>query len=163
MSSFYGNGVIVSGSGGGGTTNYNELDNKPITNLTGILPIDFSLLEIGVYNVKGNYKYSSDEETHTWLNSNIVQVFEDTVTGHKILRFDVYENDKRYTQTIIYNEDGSFAQEKFSYDVIQASVSSQLPETGDTSKIYSTEDGVYVYTEDGGYQKLGESFKWESL
>ena len=160
MSSFYGNG----GGGGGGTSDYNALNNKPIINLTGITPIDFSALPEDVYNIKGNYKYSADGETYTWLSANLVYVSKDTLTDNKIVHFDVYENDKRYSITIIYSDD-DYKVEKFAYDVIVSKQDKEeLPEVGDSGSIYSTEEGVFVYV-NGDYRQLGTSddYNWEPI
>lgn len=153
MSSFYGIGVIADESGG--TTNYNELENRPITNLTGILPVDFSSLDVGVYNVTGNYKYSAEDDTHTWSEPNMVYIFKDTVTGKKVLRFDVYEDGARYTITLVYDEDSTYTLSKYAYGMVSADSVEGLPATGDKSQIYTTKDGIYVW--DGEkYRKLGE-------
>ena len=52
--SFYGRGGGGSGSGEG-TSNYNELSNKPITNLVGVTAINLSSLTVGLYNIRGKY------------------------------------------------------------------------------------------------------------
>ena len=164
MSSFYGNGSAKGGGGGGGTSDYNALNNKPIVNLTGITPIDFSALPEDVYNIKGNYKYSANGETYTWLSANLVYVSKDTLTDNKIVHFDVYENDKRYSITIIYSDD-DYKVEKFAYDVIVSKQDKEeLPEVGEAGSIYSTEEGVFVYV-NGDYQQLGTSndFNWEPI
>lgn len=163
MSSFYGNGS-AKGGGGGGTSDYNALNNKPIINLTGITPIDFSALPEDVYNIKGNYKYSADGETYTWLSANLVYVSKDTLTDNKIVHFDVYENDKRYSITIIYSDD-DYKVEKFAYDVmVSKQDKEELPEVGDAGSIYSTEEGVFVYV-NGDYRQLGTSddYNWEPI
>ena len=164
MSSFYGHGSAKGGGGGGGTSDYNALNNKPIVNLTGITPIDFSALPEDVYNIKGNYKYSADGETYTWLSANLVYVSKDTLTDNKIVHFDVYENDKRYSITIIYSDD-DYKVEKFAYDVIVSKQDKEeLPEVGDSGSIYSTEEGVFVYV-NGDYRQLGTSddYNWEPI
>lgn len=154
MSSFYGIGVIADEDRG--TTNYNELDNRPIINLTGILPVDFSSLDVGVYNVTGNYKYGADDTTKTWDAPNMVYVFKDTVTGKKVLRFDVYEDGARYTLTLVYEDDGTYIISKYSYGLVSADSVADLPAVGDKSQIYTTKDGIYVW--DGQeYKQLGNS------
>lgn len=42
------------GGGGGGVSNYNELTNKPVQNLTGN-PIVLSTLQTGIYNISGTW------------------------------------------------------------------------------------------------------------
>jgi len=154
LSSFYGIGVIADEDRG--TTNYNELDNRPIINLTGILPVDFSSLDVGVYNVTGNYKYGADDTTKTWDAPNMVYVFKDTVTGKKVLRFDVYEDGARYTLTLVYEDDGTYIISKYSYGLVSADSVADLPAVGDKSQIYTTKDGIYVW--DGQeYKQLGNS------
>lgn len=154
MSSFYGVGVIA--DEGRGTTNYNELDNRPIINLTGVLPVDFSSLDVGVYHVTGNYKYGADDVTKTWNTPNMVYIFKDTVTGKKVLRFDVYEDGARYTLTLVYEDDGTYTISKYSYGMVSADSVADLPTTGNKSQIYTTKDGIYIW--DGQeYKQLGNS------
>ena len=63
MGSFYGN-YSVGGGGGEGTSNYNELTNKPITNLTGTdsKPIVLGDLFTGEYLIKGTYIYNLSDK-----------------------------------------------------------------------------------------------------
>lgn len=156
--SFYGRGTIGSGSGEGGTTNYNELSNKPITNLTGLTAINLSSLELGLYNIRGNYIYSSsDTETKTLTSPRLLQILLDNASGLKVAVFDYYENTKHFTRTITYNSDGTYTVNDYSYDsVVAATAESELPETGDASKIYITDNGVFVWSEDAqDYVQLG--------
>lgn len=162
MSSFYGIGVIA--DDGRGTTNYNELDNRPIINLTGVLPVDFSSLGVGVYNVTGNYKYGADDATKTWDAPNMVYVFKDTATGKKVLRFDVYENGARNTLTLVYENDGTYTISEYLDGLVNANSLAELPAIGDKSQIYITkEDGIYIW--DGQeYKQLGSSgFNWGTI
>ena len=91
MGSFYGQ-VSLGGSGSGGVSDYNELSNKPIKNLTGLTAINLSLLEEGLYNVKGNYIYnSSDTAVKTFASPRLLQVLlDDSVTDAKNIIFNFY-------------------------------------------------------------------------
>ena len=61
MTSFYGRGGS-SNSGEGGVSNYNELSNKPIANLSGATaPINLSTLVVGLYNIRGNYIFNAKD------------------------------------------------------------------------------------------------------
>ena len=164
MASFYGTGVIVGSGGGEGTTNYNDLENKPIINLIGVLPVDLSILEVGTYNIRGNYKYNENGDTHTFAETHLVQVFQDSVTQNKIVRFDIYKDDKRYTQSIIYdNTTGIYTEELYPYSTLVVSDTANLPEQGDVTKLYIRDDGIYVWT-GTDYQKLGtQDAVWESF
>ena len=163
MSSFYGNAAI---GGGEGTTNYNDLANRPIVNIEGIIaPVNLGSLAVGTYNVKGKYRYSeSDNDIKNWEYQNIVRIFNDAITDNHIARFDVYENDNRYTYTIITKPDNNYEVQKYAYDMVNADFSSALPEEGEINKIYSTGDGIYVYV-NGEYRQLGinEEQSWSPI
>ena len=63
MSSFYGGPSV--GGGGGGSSNYNDMSNVPIKNITGTSAnrfINFAGLDAGHYNLKGYYKKDSQSE-----------------------------------------------------------------------------------------------------
>lgn len=156
--SFYGRGG-GSSSGGSGTSNYNELSNKPITNLVGLTAINLSTLTVGLYNIRGNYIFNAkDNEIKSFNSSTFVEVMLDTVTGDKIVTFDVYENSKHLTYSIDYFEDGSYRVDKYTYEIINTSASTteELPAQGDVSKIYSTDEGLYVWNENKqDYVQLG--------
>lgn len=116
MSSFYGNaGIIVGGGDGSGTNDYNELKNLPFKNITGttLSPIDFSVLNYGNYVLQGKYTYG-DTEVQDALAAKIVQVFQDTQTGKRIVKFELFEEDTYYVVSLIYNSDGTYVEEKYS-------------------------------------------------
>lgn len=149
MTSFYGRGG-GSGTGGSGTSNYNELSNKPITNLTGLTAINFSTLTPGLYSIRGNYIYNADDgEVKTFPSSNFVEVLLDSISGDKIVTFDLYENGKHLTYSIDYFSDGSYKVDRYTYEIVSSVSGSteDLPETGDTTKLYATDDGLYVWNE----------------
>lgn len=163
--SFYGRGIIGSGSGEGGTTNYNELSNKPITNLTGLTAINLNSLELGLYNIRGNYIYNStDTETKTLASPRLLQVLLDSVSGLKVVVFDYYENGRHFTRTITYNTDDTYEVNNYSYDSVEAAADlSELPTTGDVSRIYTTSEGVFVWSDDAqDYVQLGKAIAAES-
>lgn len=114
MASFYGNAGTISGGGSSGTNNYNELKNLPFKNLTGtsMNPVDFSVLAYGNYVLQGKYVYG--ENVYEVLAPKIVQVFQDTETGNRIIKFETFEDNTYYVTSLIYNSDGSFLEEKYS-------------------------------------------------
>ena len=78
MTSFYGR---AGGNGGSGTTNYNELANKPIVNLSGLTAINFSTLTVGLYNIRGNYIYNSEDgDVKTFASPTFVKDSLDLIT-----------------------------------------------------------------------------------
>ena len=164
MASFYGTGVIVSGGGGEGTTNYNDLENKPIINLIGVSPINFKNLEVGTYNIRGNYIYEENGNTYTFADTHLVQVFQDSITQDKIVRFDIYENNQRYTKSIIYNSvSNTYTEETYTYSDLVVSGLIDFPIPGELDKIYRNANGLYVWT-GTDYQRLGtQNSKWESF
>ena len=156
--SFYGRGG-AGGGGGSGTTNYNELGNKPITNLAGLTAINLSTLVVGLYNIRGNYIYDAkDNEVKSFASQTFVQVLLDTESGDKIVTFDLYANSKHLTYSIDYFPDGSYKVDKYTYEAINASADTteELPAQGNASTIYSTEEGLFVWNETAqGYVQLG--------
>jgi hypothetical protein len=157
MASFYGRGGAS--TGGSGTSNYNELSNKPIANLTGLTAINLSTLTLGLYNVRGNYIYNADDkEVKSFASATFVKVLLDSVSGDKIVTFDVYENSKHLTISIDYFVDGSYKVDRYTYEVISSvsGTTEDLPEAGDATKLYATDEGLYVWNEQAQeYIQLG--------
>lgn len=158
MGSFYGRGIGSSISGSG-TSNYNELSNKPITNLTGLTAINLSSLTIGLYNIRGNYVFNAkDGEVKSFASPTLVQVLLDTITGDKVVTYDIYENGKHLTYSIDYLSDGSYKVDKYTYEIINtnAGTTEELPTVGDATQLYSTDEGLFVWNETAQkYVQLG--------
>ena len=156
--SFYGRGGGGSGSGEG-TSNYNELSNKPITNLVGVTAINLSSLTVGLYNIRGKYILNAeDKEEKVFPSSTLVQILLDTKTGDKIATYDVYEQGKHLTYSIDYLADGSYKVDKYTYEIINtnAGTTEDLPEEGDITQLYSTDEGLFVWNEEKqDYIQLG--------
>lgn len=148
--SFYGRGGGTS-SGGSGTSNYNELSNKPITNISGeIAPINLSTLTAGLYNIRGQYIFNAEDDVIKSFNSStFVKVLLDTVTGDKTVSFETYENEKHFSYSIDYLKDGSYKVDRYTYETVNANADTteDLPEEGNSSQIYSTNEGLYVWNE----------------
>ena len=66
------------GSGGGsqGTTNYDILTNKPVTNVIGS-PVVISNLATGIYNIEGTWAMTSDSTPIETLNDDLFYVRND--------------------------------------------------------------------------------------
>lgn len=161
MGSFYGQ-VSLGGSGsGGGVSNYNDLSNKPIKNLTGLTAINLSSLEEGLYNIKGNYIYNtSDTTVKTFASPRLLQVLlDDSVTDAKNIIFEYFNNGRHFAKIIHSYADGTYTEENYAYDhTISAENKSELPEIGDPSMLYSTSEGVFVWSEDAQeYVQLGST------
>lgn len=114
MGSFYGNGSWTSSSGGSGTTNYNDLTNQPIINLTGTesSPIALNELDYGIYLIKGLYRYNATDEIKQSSSPLSVQIFEDIATGNKAAKFEVIENKEVIIITVYYSDD-DFIEDRF--------------------------------------------------
>ena len=157
--SFYGRGGGGSGTGSSGTSNYNELSNKPITNLVGLTAINLSTLTVGLYNIRGNYIFNADDgEVKNFPSPVFVKILLDTVSGDKIVTFDVYENGKHLTYSIEYFADGSYKVDKYTYEIINttAGTTEELPKVGDATQLYSTDEGLFVWNETAqDYVQLG--------
>lgn len=156
--SFYGNGGGI-GSGGSGTSNYNELTNKPITNLVGLTAINLSALTVGLYNIRGNYIFSAEDgEIKHFSSPTFVKIMLDTVSGDKVATFDIYENGRHLTYSIDFLVDGSYKVDKYTYEIINTSAGTteELPAIGDSSQLYSTDEGLFVWNETAReYVQLG--------
>lgn len=96
MASFYGN---VSYAGGDGSvSDYNQLSNIPIKNLTGTtaVPILLAALEPGSYNINGTFKCGENTSLEEAVNLFV------TILGNgeqKTVRYDGYEDDSYFIIT----------------------------------------------------------------
>ena len=157
--SFYGNVGVGSGSSNPGTDNYNDLSNKPIINISAVGTTNLSSLAQGLYKISGDYIYSQDDtEVKHLASATLVQVYLDATTGDKIITFDTYENSKHITYNIDYLAEGTYKVDKYTYEVIKSisGTTEDLPEKGDSSQIYSTDEGLFVWNDDKqDYVKLG--------
>lgn len=98
------------------TLDYNKIPNIPIENKNGTLdsPIDLSSLDFGQYKISGNYIYNS-KMTEIMFNDNLyIYVFKDIENGKKIIKFEEFKNSNFYIVTLLYEEDGSYIEDRFS-------------------------------------------------
>lgn len=65
-----------SGGGTGGVSNYDQLSNKPVTNISGS-GIVISSLSTGVYNIDGTWKITPDDDEHETLKDDLFYVKND--------------------------------------------------------------------------------------
>lgn len=114
MSSFYGCHGVASGSGGSGVSDYNQLSNTPIKNLIGTenSPVDLSALSYGRYNIAGSYVITSDSEVITLDDQRVFSVYNDSVTGDKVIYYDIIKNGELVHMYITYGNDGSTKEEE---------------------------------------------------
>lgn len=126
MGSFYGNGGCVS-EGGSGNSDYNQLQNTPIKNLTGTegSPINFTNLSFGEYKITGYYIYNLNSEKFN-TKSLYISVFEDTETKKKIIKFEEFENSQFYIITLTYEENGDYIMDRFSPSDSLSSTASEV-------------------------------------
>ena len=104
MSSFYGGPSV--GGGGGGSSDYNDMSNVPIKNITGTSAnrfINFAGLDAGHYNLKGYYKKDSQSELQNVSEFIDLTVKTDTVTNKKVIQFFTIEDGVLYSNLIVYN------------------------------------------------------------
>lgn len=112
MTSFYGGGTITVNGSGTGTSNYNDLTNVPIENLTSTSEasaIVLASLSEGIYKLDGYYKVSDSDETVENMTSTLVTVKE-LENGEKIIQFSDIENGT--IVNYIIQEDGSFEEQE---------------------------------------------------
>lgn len=74
----------MGGGGGGGTgvTDYNQLSNRPVINLTGDNVV-ISQLTTGVYNIDGTWKMTPDDAERATGKDDLFYVFNDS-TGSRL-------------------------------------------------------------------------------
>lgn len=65
-----------SGDGTGGVSNYDQLSNKPVTNISGS-GIVISSLSTGVYNIDGTWKITPDDDERETLKDDLFYVKND--------------------------------------------------------------------------------------
>lgn len=65
-----------SGGGTGGVSNYDQLYNKPVTNISGS-GIVISSLSTGVYNIDGTWKITPDDDERETLKDDLFYVKND--------------------------------------------------------------------------------------
>ena len=111
MVSFYGN-AGGEGGGSGGTTNYNDLTNKPFINSVGTSanPTIIQNLSSGRYLISGYFKHGTDEPDDIAVPAGTkaeVIVGVDTVTGYKVAEYNTIENGDIIVNKILYKADGS--------------------------------------------------------
>ena len=107
MSSFYGNHGI--GGGGGGVTDYNQLSNKPITNIEGsnATPVSLNTLEYGTYLLSGYYKYIIDGDVYEADPPIMVKIMKDEVTNRRVVYYETIKNGVLVAVLGNYKDDGT--------------------------------------------------------
>lgn len=111
MVSFYGN-AGGEGGGSGGTTNYNDLINKPFINSVGTTssPIVIQSLESGRYLISGYFKHGTSQTENVEVPAGTkaeVIVGIDTVTGYKVAEYNTFQNGEIIINKILYNQSGA--------------------------------------------------------
>lgn len=160
MGSFYGN-YSVSGDGGGGTSNYNDLTNKPITNLTGTdsKPIVLGDLFTGEYLIKGTYIYNKSDENKKETLLLHVSVSLDEVTKERVCKFEKCEDGTWFMYVVIIRTD-DYLVNKYSFSKPSNNIlfvaQSELPLKGVEEVLYITEKAIYQWR-DNDYILLAAS------
>lgn len=150
MASFYGSGGCCS-SGGDGVTDYNALINKPIINLTGntTSPVTLSQLYYGEYLIKGSYTYTIKDPTIRPIGYLLyVSITQDSSTGKKIAKFESFEDGTWYMHTVIFNENETCVENKFTFDKSEGLFfvnENDLPVKGKEKILYITETKIYQW------------------
>jgi len=154
MSSFYGNYSV--GGGTGGTSDYNDLLNKPFIHKEGTLnnPIVLNTLDYGHYLIKGNFLYTSkDTENKTVNYQSYIEIYQDTISLRKVAKYETFEDGKYYIYTIYFNEDDTCLRDKLSItksDGVLFISESELPTEGSEGILYITERTIYQW-KNGNY------------
>ena len=117
MGSFYGPAQLGQNASNtpGGVTNYNDLFNKPIQNMTGIdgNPIVISDLVLGNYILRGKYQINPSGDIIHTDDAKILTIYEDETTHQKVAKFESFNNGKYIVTSILYEEDGGYSLKEY--------------------------------------------------
>ena len=87
--------AATGGGGGTGVSDYNQLQNRPVVNVTGS-DIVISVLSTGVYNIDGTWKMTPDDQERATGKDDLFYVFNDEsgtrltwVSAGKIVTYNV--------------------------------------------------------------------------
>jgi hypothetical protein len=150
MSSFYGSYCGTSGSANG-TSDYNDLLNKPFTNIVGTLssPIVLNNLDYGNYMLKGSFIYTSkDKDIKSVSYQNYIEIVQDAVSLKKVAKYETFEDGKFYIYSIYFNDDNTCLLDKMSISKSEGTIflnEEDLPEEGIESILYVTELAIYQW------------------
>jgi hypothetical protein len=166
MASFYG-GASAYGASSSGTSNYNELSNKPITNLVGLesSPIVLYDLDFGNYIIQGAYSNTAIDSIKQFSSPKSLSIEVDEETGKKVALYFTVENEITYlNQLVFFNENLCIVKkttwESSSSSDISINLEGTLPEVGEEGKLYVVGNAIYVW--DGqGYVNLTQP-TWEN-
>lgn len=103
--------------GGGGTTNYNDLINKPVINKTGTesSPIILNTLGYGEYIITGNFVYTNEDNTLKGGSfPTYISILQDGITLKKIAKYETFEDGIYYINTVSFNDDETCLIDKIS-------------------------------------------------
>lgn len=103
--------------GGGGTTNYNDLINKPVINKTGTesSPIILNTLGYGEYIITGNFVYTNEDNTLKGGSfPTYISILQDGITLKKIAKYETFEDGIYYINTVSFNDDKTCLIDKIS-------------------------------------------------
>jgi hypothetical protein len=149
MSSFYGTYNGTSG-GTGGTSDYNDLLNKPFTNIVGTStsPINLSNLDYGNYIIKGSYIYHKNDLNVKSAKILNVEILQDSSSSRKVAKFETIENNTFYIYLIYFNEDGTCLIDRTPIKKSEGVIfidEENLPTTGSEEVLYITEKTIYQW------------------
>ena len=168
MSSFYGN-HSVWGGGSGGTTNYNDLINKPVINKTGTesSPIILNALGYGEYIITGNFVYTNKDNTLKGGSfPTYISILQDGITLKKIAKYETFEDGIYYINTVSFNDDETCLIDKISIiknEGLSFIKEADLPEVGTEDVLYITERDIYRWdSEQGDYVSINTPL-WSTI
>lgn len=165
MSSFYG--CYGSSSTGTGTSDYNELANRPFINITGTQenPIVLNSLGYGNYVIKGFFMYVTNGNLKN-TSQLLVSITQDKITLKKTSFYETIENEKLYFYTVIFNDDGTCLINKESINKTNGTIfigESELPTIGSENILYITENNIYQWRNGAYILMNNNSQQWENF
>jgi hypothetical protein len=158
-------GEIVGASGG--TSDYNNLLNTPITNISGSesSPVVLNSLDYGMYLLTGSYKYVPRADIQSIKYKILVTISQDTATALKVASFETYEDGEAYHYSILFYDDGTCLQSKVLFSNKEESIlfinEEDLPTYGQENLLYITEDSILKWNGEE-YINMGGS-QWGSF
>ena len=92
------------GGSSGGVSDYDQLKNRPVTNIAGTGTV-ISALETGVYNIEGTWKLTPVESKLTWISAGQIKTYGVPVGGTAA---DITEGSIATTEEVVRDMVGVF-------------------------------------------------------
>lgn len=161
MGSFYGSGGIV---------NYNQLTNKPITQLTGTEsePIILNTLNYGEYLIDGYFVYTSLDTVlkGSNLHPTYISIMMDDRTLRKAAHYETFESEVYFLYHVYFKNDETCVLDKITINKTHGLIfldESEFPQPGVEGVLYISKENIYQWNDDEEQYIQLNSPKWGSI